>query len=863
MMFFNKVFPLGFAVSCVLAAAALDAWGGQVSADIAKPEQELLAGNVLKETAPTIILTGKTVVTNGVARHCTAPTLNGIKLAEELLTNERLTIQFGSGAADFVYDPGFNSVGAEVPVNSVYFNKYKYDMFAPKGGGNVFDSAGFRLLWTSTGGKPVHTVYRFAFPEGMLVKKIMLSSSHRLASQSDVVVLVSKDPDGKEILGKGVAFGDRLFPVTVEGFASNVIYLHITSERSKGQGYGESMLIHGWLDTGAMPKLTLKPGENKLVYTDAADSSHAAELKVVWSDEPVIADFENDDGVSKWHNVKRSAGYPIGANSGAACGQVDWEWHGDGGKCNASFDKFPERDWTKYKSLSLAINCPDAPPGQIVMGFYDQGGKELKPRFNVASFRAKIPPSWKTDGWCVMEMDISQMQRGNVAYLQIYTGISWSEGKKYTFYIDDLRLSESPVVWPQARDASTLAALRKNILPSKPIAIPEQPGRKTIPPIREFFPIGAWGLGDVDVIAREMGVDEWQVYEGVMDDFVRHNQNMIAWKSPGDLLKLCRLAEVKGLRLYPHGPVFYHSRPDPAEKKRFWEGLQKNVEDIAPKFRGYWGLLCWEITEEIPPNVVPELSAYYQLLNRLDPDHPGVIIHNNTASSEADAKLNRPSVICHDIYPIFNAPEQRSRNYYKSMLKSLWKNADSCGAVAWVLPQSYSEGYMLEGEAVLSRRHPTAVEMKWQAWSAVAQGCTGLFLYGWDYPTPKAYAEGICFSLKTPTGEDTPQWKAWGEVSGVMLKLAPTLLKLHHVDKTYAKVSDGGGLVDAQSFDRRDGKGRFVIVVNDDFHNPQTFALALEGADCVQDVLTGKTLKGEQLKTMTLPPGEGLLLEIK
>lgn len=819
----------------------------------------LILPGVAREVAPTVVLTGRTVVTEGGARRCLGPTINGIKVAEDLLTNERLTLQFGSGVGEFYYNPGFAPFPAdpEAVKASLYFNKYKYDMLSPAGGGNVFDSNGFRFLWTSVNGQPRHTVYRFAFPEGVLIKQISFNSVHRLErEQGDVLLFASRDPEGKEVLARGSAGATGPWPITISDFAASTVYLHITSERAVGPGYGETMWIRGLLDLSGLPRLTLQPGDNALTYADAENSSHLADLQVVWHDEAMVADFEGPEGAAGWSHVAVQTGLPVGANSGLCSGRVDWEYHRDKGGVSARFDAFPERDWGKYQTLSVAVNCPEHPPGQIAVGFYDQGGGEVKPRFSVVSFGLQ-----KTDGWRVLQFDISKLQRSKVVYLTFYSGQGWSEGAKYTFYVDDLALSESPVVVPPRRDAQTLAALRANILPRQPVVIPDQPGNKPIPPIRDFFPIGAWAPGDADAVAREMGVDEWLVYQGVMEDFRRHHQNMIMWTGPGEALRICRLAEVMGLRLYRQGPDFFSVHRDPAVRKQYWERIQRTAREVLPRFKGYWGLLCWEITEEIPPEMVAEMTPYYQLVNELDPEHPAVIVHNNADSAALDAKTNRPPVICADIYPVLNRSEQSIRSYYKSLLRRLWENADSCGAVAWTLPQSYQEGVRIEGESVLSRRHPTPIEMKWQAWCAVAHGCTGLILFNWEYPTPQEYAEGLCTSLKTPSGEDTPQWKAWGEVSAVMQKLAPTLLKLRHVDEVFAKTS--AEMVQVHGFREREGQGRYVIVVNDDFHEPQRFPLTLEGAASARDVLTGKTWTAQQLRDITLPPGEGMLLRLE
>jgi hypothetical protein len=842
----------------LLLALPCAALAGEQTASLTSTPGTLTIPGVARAVAPTLVLTGKTVVTETGARRCLGPAINGTQVAEDLLTNERLTLQFGSGVGEFYYDPGFAPYPADPQAvkTSLYFNKYKYDMFSPAGGGNMFDSNGFRFLWTSVNGQPRDTVYRFAFPEGVQIKQISFNSVHRLEREGgDVLIFASRDPEGKEVLAKGVAGAAGPWPITIAGFAASTVYLHITSEHAGGPGYGETMWIRGLLDISGLPKLTLKPGDNTLTYTDAPESSHQADLKVIWHDEPLVSGFEGPEGTKGWSHVVQQTGLPAGADSGLSSGRIDWEYHKEQGGTNAGYDAFVQRDWSKYQTLSLAVNCPEHPPGQIAIGFYDQGGGEVKPRFSVVSFGLQ-----KTDGWQVLQFDISKLQRGNVLYLTLYSGQGWSEGQKYTFYVDDLALSEAPVVVPPRRDAQTLAALRANILPKKPVVIPDQPGNKPIPPLRDFFPIGAWAPGDADMVAKEMGVDEWLVYQGVMEDFKRHHQNMIMWTGPGEALKVCRLAEVMGLRLYRQGPDFFSVNNDPAVRKQYWERIQRSCRDILPRFRGYWGLLCWEITEEIPPEMVADLTPYYQLVNELDPEHPGVIVHNNAASAALDAKTNHPPVICADIYPILNRSDESIRSYYKSLLTQLWKNADSCGAVAWTLPQSYQEGVRIEGESVLSRRHPTPIEMKWQAWCAVAHGCTGLILFGWDYPTPKDYAEGLCTSLKTPTGEDTPQWQAWGEVSAVMEKLAPTLLKLRHVDETFAKAS--ADLVQVHGFREREGQGRYVIAVNDDFHQPQRFALAVEGGGGAQDVLTGKTWTAQQLRDLTLPAGEGMLLRL-
>src|ERR1035437_7825885 len=91
----------------LLLTLAASARAGEVTAAFTSTPATLTVPAVARAVAPTVVLTGKTLVTAAGAKRCLAPAVNGVKVAEDLLTNERLTLQFGSGVGEFYYDPGF------------------------------------------------------------------------------------------------------------------------------------------------------------------------------------------------------------------------------------------------------------------------------------------------------------------------------------------------------------------------------------------------------------------------------------------------------------------------------------------------------------------------------------------------------------------------------------------------------------------------------------------------------------------------------------------------------------------------------------------------------------------------------------
>jgi len=795
------------------------AWAGTASHELTHSGQEVVTGNPSFEQSPAVTITGITDDKATPVRHTLRPALNGVTLAEKMLTLERLTLRFGSGRGYSRYNAGFSQVGDLTRVNDTYaVQKWQWDIFAtnlPFTKDNfVYDAVGARRLKLGWPGVR-QTTYRLSCPAGVRILAVEVEAQLTdVEGEDEVYVKIARDPEGKDIVATKTFLPDSP-PWRFEGLNDNPLHV-VLSSNGKSTMLTYELVLHTWLDISALKPLQLAKGMNRWTYTDDDASSHRARLKVEWVDTgEKLENFE--DALQGWSasagaSIARDAETCRGANSGKACAKVVFHREKENRHLSIvrGFDK--PQDWTRFNTIRIAVNCPQAHQSQSVFAFFNRD-KDGKMRTQVISATLR-----ETDEWETLTFDISGKERGDVTSWGVYSGGFWATGEKLKFFIDDVYLSEESVPKGEPLDDITRAALLGSMVCGNPSPVSLPPSKRAIPDPRSYFPIGPCIGGNFTGLPEQLGVDRWRVVEAQLDDCRSHHQNAaFCWGvfgSQEDRLRFFRLAERKGIRVYYQGPNYL---PVLQTRKLRTEWYEKNIRDAVPKispaYRGEWGLLGWEIAEEIPPEMVEEVVPYHRQLMELDPLHPPIVCHNNLQSFERAAEQMRPPVIAYDVYPILAGwTRERIRNYYLSILDRCYRAARKVDARLWIIAQSYAEGTPQEDFVAFTRSHSTPAQMKWQAWTAVAHGVTGLFLYYYGVDDRKLQEQGLGSSLISFKGEGTPQWKAWAEVSKDLLELAPLLTRLERVEEPFATTDNEN--VELNFFIDRKSKDRYIIAVN-------------------------------------------------
>lgn len=251
---------------------------------------------------------------------------------------------------------------------------------------------------------------------------------------------------------------------------------------------------------------------------------------------------------------------------------------------------------------------------------------------------------------------------------------------------------------------------------------------------KPFHPIVSWSL--------RKWTDEFLYYAA------RHGVNCTMGglgRNEGEALKNLDLANKYGIKVIVHSG---YSESNPAAKKRFLEKLEKKFTPAVrqhPAFFGYF------ITDEPlwgGKSYVP-LQETYELFRKFDPYHPTWI---NAAPRNEVADLRPYGEACDiwgcDIYPI---PQPNSHSglddknitsvgkYCLRMDETTWHRKP-----IWMALQGFGWGENPEcGPLGRAKVHPTLSQMRYMAFDAVLNGCTGYGLWGTQFVKDIDFAEII------------------------------------------------------------------------------------------------------------------------
>ena len=210
-----------------------------------------------------------------------------------------------------------------------------------------------------------------------------------------------------------------------------------------------------------------------------------------------------------------------------------------------------------------------------------------------------------------------------------------------------------------------------------------------------------------------------------------------------DLMDLCHAHGVKVI--YSVKDVFSGTHWAP-------KGVNTEADEVAyitarvSKFKDHPALLAWYLNDELPLSMLPRLTARRDLMERLDPGHPGwVVLYQFSQIADYMPSFD---VIGTDPYPI---PRPAT-------LASTWTRATYKGTMGlkplWQVPQAFDwAAYKKTPEEKKKHRAPTEAELRSMCWQCIACGANGLVMCSW-------------FDLwKEPNG--VPFAQRWAEVCRV------------------------------------------------------------------------------------------------
>ena len=225
-----------------------------------------------------------------------------------------------------------------------------------------------------------------------------------------------------------------------------------------------------------------------------------------------------------------------------------------------------------------------------------------------------------------------------------------------------------------------------------------------------------------------------------------------------DLLDLCH---AKGLKvIYSVKDVFSGTRWAPkgieteADEVRY-------ISDRVARFKNHPAVLAWYLNDELPLSMLDRLTARRDLLEKLDPGHPGwVVLYQYTQIRDY---LPTFDVIGTDPYPIPTKPAATATHWTR-----LTRDGTLGCKPLWQVPQAFNwAAYKKTPEEKAKHRAPTEAELRSMCWQCIANGSNGLVLYSF-------------FDLeKEPNGETfASRWAECRRVGAEIRAQIPVLLSV-------------------------------------------------------------------------------------
>jgi hypothetical protein len=235
---------------------------------------------------------------------------------------------------------------------------------------------------------------------------------------------------------------------------------------------------------------------------------------------------------------------------------------------------------------------------------------------------------------------------------------------------------------------------------------------------KPYFPIGLYASGNFSEMGKA-GFNATHSYAIVTGD------GDAATNPTDDRLK--NLLDVS----WTNGMQMMVELPRKAIEKANWAQVRRRIET----FRNHPGLLCWGSEERVARGVAPlkNISALYQLVRELDPDHPLVL--GDTRDVIKNLQKDRRNFFpddCMDIgiwwwYPIpLHAPDgnglEGNENNGDLLQPPSWLTTTVSKKPVWIAIQSYQKPKK-------DARFPTATEYRCMAYLSIINGVKGLWFY--------------------------------------------------------------------------------------------------------------------------------------
>lgn len=160
------------------------------------------------------------------------------------------------------------------------------------------------------------------------------------------------------------------------------------------------------------------------------------------------------------------------------------------------------------------------------------------------------------------------------------------------------------------------------------------------------------------------------------------------------------------------------------------------VTALVNDIKGHPALLAWYTCDELAKRWEPRLRDRYELLKRMDPDHPVYVLAFTNATG---AFLEAYDVTGTDPYPICDPWSARpSHDCLRPGEGAVWRAGDAARDIVramkgivpmWQVPQAFK--WQWDHKKKWEERFPTRRELSSMTWQQIAEGANGIFFYSY------------------------------------------------------------------------------------------------------------------------------------
>lgn len=401
-----------------------------------------------------------------------------------------------------------------------------------------------------------------------------------------------------------------------------------------------------------------------------------------------------------------------------------------------------------------------------------------------------------------------------------------------------------------------------------------------VPPER-FFPFGVYVEGNAPIASmQESGASVEEQIEATCADLQAHHFNAL-WVhnlSPKYLDAWLAAASKHGQRIITQGGDMPMYLLDKGRWENSWKpAIESRVKpfyrELAKKYRGDPTLLAYCLVEEIPPSspFFPAIVEITQEVQKLDPDHPVIVLHNPIKSAQRAASEINSRILAFDIYPFFAGSSgpttwPKQRIYYEGTLSKLSTIARQSGVPLWMMVQSWSKRRIDEkGETTQwLMAKPSPAQLRYQVWMALLHGAKGVFFFGYQGST-ELKKGALSEHFRDRHGRPLDHYEEASALSRRLDPIKPLLLRLDLAPESGQVSRADHPDIHGRTFIDRDSGSRYLMVVSTDLKDSRPIQLDLGASgpdDRFYDLETRAPQTAVELASLMLEPGGGKMFFI-